>query len=238
MYRTGDLGRCLVDGRLEFLGRIDHQVKVRGFRIELGEIETVLAAHAGVREALVLAREDRSGELQLVAYVVCQRKSPPEGSALRDWLKQRLPAYMVPSLFLMIKKMPRTATGKIDRAALPAPAELHSAPEDALVAPRTPLEEVVAGMMAEVLGVDKVGLYDNFFELGGHSLLGTELIAMIQEAFDLELPMLHVLFDAPTPAGLAEFLLSDPIHRDQIEATAPLLLQLAEPPSGGSPEGR
>ncbi|HEY2740522.1 MAG TPA: condensation domain-containing protein, partial [Thermoanaerobaculia bacterium] len=191
LYRTGDLVRYLPGGDIEFLGRLDHQVKIRGFRIELGEIEAALLALPGVREAVVVAREDR-----LVAYVVGE-------AAFREQLRERLPEHMVPSVFMTLETLPLTANGKVDRKALPAPEEQQTS-EDWL-APRTPVEEVVAGIWAELLGFsagDRVGADSNFFELGGHSLLATRVASRLRSAFGVELP-LRDLFEAPTVAGLA-----------------------------------
>ncbi|HTG31557.1 MAG TPA: amino acid adenylation domain-containing protein [Thermoanaerobaculia bacterium] len=191
LYRTGDLARRLPDGTIEFLGRSDHQVKIRGFRIELGEIEMVLLSLAGVREAAVLAREDR-----LVAYVA----GDVAVEELRRSLRERLPDYMVPAAFVTLPALPLTANGKVDREALPAP-ERQSAPET-YQAPRTPVEEVVAGIWAELLGLDRVGANDHFFELGGHSLLATQVMSRLRAAFGVEMP-LRDLFEDPRVEGLA-----------------------------------
>ena len=202
LYKTGDLARYLADGNIEFLGRIDHQVKVRGFRIELGEIEAVLAGHEGVRETVVVAREDEPGEKRLVAYLVAAQETAPTVSELRSLLKGRLPEYMVPSAFVVLDELPLTPNGKVDRRALPAPDHTRPELEEAFVAPRTPVEEVVAGIWAEVLGMEQVGIHDNFFELGGHSLKATQVVSRVREAFQVELP-LRSLFESPTVAELA-----------------------------------
>ncbi|HEX8696794.1 MAG TPA: amino acid adenylation domain-containing protein, partial [Longimicrobium sp.] len=196
LYRTGDLARWLADGRIEFLGRNDFQVKIRGFRVEPGEVEAALASHAAVREALVVAREDGPGDRQLVAYVVGE----VETDALREHLRQSLPEYMVPAAFVVLDRIPLNPNGKVDRTALPAPE--YGAAEDAYVAPRTPAEEVLAGIWAEVLRLERVGVRDNFFELGGHSLLATRVVSRIREVFGVELP-LRALFEGPTTAEMA-----------------------------------
>jgi amino acid adenylation domain-containing protein len=203
LYQTGDLARYLPDGTIEFLGRRDQQVKIRGFRIEPGEIEAVLTHHPAVREAVVLAREDKPGDKQLVAYVVPQQKQTFTGRELRGFLQQKLPEYMVPAVFVMVEALPLTPNGKVDRRALPPPEQLRPDVEQAFVAPRTPTEEVVAGLWAQVLGIEQVGVEDNFFELGGHSLLATQVLSRLRNAFHIELP-LRALFEAPTVAGLAQ----------------------------------
>ena len=202
LYRTGDLARWLANGEVEYLGRIDHQVKLRGFRIELGEIEAALDQHPGVREAVVVTREDVPGDKRLVAYVVlCETR--PSAVELRASLKERLPEYMVPSAFVVLEALPLTANGKIDRRALPVP-EAEAAATRAYVAPRGPVEETLAAVFAGVLRLPqgRVGAHDGFFELGGHSLLATQAIARIRTALGVELP-LRALFEAPTPAELA-----------------------------------
>jgi amino acid adenylation domain-containing protein len=196
LYLTGDLARWLPDGTIEFLGRIDRQVKIRGFRIELGEIEAALCAVAGVRDAVVLAREE--GEKRLVAYVVAGGTTIDD---LRAQLKARLPEYMMPSAFVMLDALPLTPNGKVDRKALPAP-EAGST-ERAYVAPRTPLEEILATIWCAVLRLARVGVDDNFFELGGHSLLATQVVSRVRTLVGVELPV-RVLFDSPTVARLAK----------------------------------
>ncbi len=202
LYKTGDLVRYRPDGNLEFLGRIDHQVKIRGFRIELGEIETVLRKHPALKETMVMAREDTPGDRRLVAYVVPEEEPSPAGE-LRRFLKEKLPEYMVPSAFVTLEALPLTPNGKVDRGALPSPDWTRPELERAFVAPRTPVEEVLSGIWAQVLGVERIGVHDNFFELGGHSLLAIQLVSRLREAFQVELP-LRDLFETPTVADLAE----------------------------------
>ncbi|QHG14920.1 hypothetical protein A6V25_26010 [Nostoc sp. ATCC 53789] len=197
LYKTGDRARYLSDGNIEFLGRIDNQVKVRGFRIELGEIETVLAAHPQVKEAVVIAREDEPGNKRLVAYIV--PKQHLDTSELLCYLKQKLPEYMLPSAFVkLLDALPLTPSGKIERRALPAPLsrETRNISTD-LIPPRTVTEEVLAGIWSDVLGLEKVGIHDNFFALGGHSLSAMQVIARLREIFKVELPI-SCLFDYPT----------------------------------------
>ncbi|MEV5602749.1 non-ribosomal peptide synthase/polyketide synthase [Streptomyces sp. NPDC052299] len=197
MYRTGDLVRWNPEGSLEFLGRTDDQVKVRGFRIELGEIEAVLAEHdALARTAVIVRTED---EPRLVAYVVPAAGQDVQPDALRARLRDRLPAHMIPSAFVVLDALPLTPNGKLDRRALPAPGHRPTAPGRA---PRSAVEHLLAGLFAEVLGIDQVGLDENFFDLGGHSLLGTRLIARTRSVLGVEL-RLSDLFDAPTVARLA-----------------------------------
>jgi amino acid adenylation domain-containing protein len=206
LYRTGDLARWRADGTLEFLGRLDHQVKLRGYRIELGEIEAVLRSHGDVADAVVVARQDGAGDQRLVAYVVGQAAAAAAAdadvAALRAHLRQNLPDYMVPSAFVALDVLPRTPSGKLDRKALPAPAQQRAAMA-AYVAPRTPGEEVLAGIWCELLGLERVGVDDNFFELGGHSLLAMRVTARLREAFAIELP-LRAVFEAPTVAELSK----------------------------------
>ncbi len=202
LYRTGDLGRHLPDGTIEFLGRIDHQVKVRGFRIELGEIEAALSQHPEVREVVVTVYELRPGDKRLIAYFVQDGDSTPGVSDLRTFLKSILPDYMVPSGFIRLDELPLTPNGKLDRKSLPSPEGLSAELERSYVAPRTPIEEVLVGIWSNVLSVELVGIYDNFFDLGGHSLLVTQVVSRIRDAFDIELS-LRTLFEAPTVADLA-----------------------------------
>ncbi|HEX6910169.1 MAG TPA: condensation domain-containing protein, partial [Longimicrobium sp.] len=200
LYRSGDRVRYRHDGSLEFLGRTDFQVKIRGYRIETGEVEAVLRDHPAVRDAAVVAREDVPGDRRLVAYAVPRGDAAPTAQALRDAARERLPEYMVPAAFVLLERLPVTSTGKVDRAALPAPE--REGPGERYAAPRTPAEETLAGIWAEVLHVERVGVHDNFFELGGHSLLGTRVVSRVREVFGVE-PGLRALFEAPTVAGLA-----------------------------------
>jgi amino acid adenylation domain-containing protein len=202
LYRTGDLARWLPDGRIEFAGRVDDQVKIRGFRIEPGEIAAVLSGHPGVGEAVVVARSTPSGT-RLAAYVVPAGHLRPDSSGLRAWLKERLPAYMVPADVVLLDSLPTTPGGKVDRRALPE--SEGPARERRLVAPVSLTEELMAGIWSQLLGVDEVGLYDDFFDLGGHSLLAPQLLARIQETFQVDLP-LRVLFAASTVAQLSAVL--------------------------------
>ncbi|HEX9940914.1 MAG TPA: amino acid adenylation domain-containing protein, partial [Thermoanaerobaculia bacterium] len=198
LYRTGDLARYRADGRLECLGRIDHQVKVRGFRIELGEIEAALCRHPEVTAAVVVARDEAASDRRLVAYVVPRRTGADLAGELRAWVRRSLPEYMVPSAWVQLETLPLTPNGKVDRKALPAPAvELRTS-----TAPRTPIEEVLAGLWAQVLGVETVGAEDSFFDLGGHSLLATQVVSRVRGAFGVELPLRRI-FEAPTLARLA-----------------------------------
>ena len=202
LYKTGDRARYLSDGNIECLGRSDYQVKIRGFRIELGEIEVAVRQHPAVREAVVLARADASGEKRLLAYVVGER-GLPTGSELRSFLKEKLPEHMVPAAFVPLDALPLTPNGKVDRHALPASDRTRPELEKEFIAPRTPAEEIVAEIWTQVLGIERVGTYDNFFELGGHSLLATQVVSRMREAFGVEIP-LRRLFEVPTVAGLAE----------------------------------
>jgi amino acid adenylation domain-containing protein len=202
LYKTGDLGRYLPDGNVEFQGRADYQVKIRGFRIEPGEIETLLAQHPGVRETVVIAREDRPGDRRLVAYVVATGEQGPTVGEMRRFLEEKLPGYMVPSAFVLLEALPLTPNNKVDRRALPAPENVRPELAGAFVAPCTPVEEVLAGMWAQVLGIERVGIHDNFFELGGHSLLATQIVSRVRDTFQVELP-LRSLFEGPNVAVLA-----------------------------------
>ncbi|MBZ5554817.1 MAG: amino acid adenylation domain-containing protein [Acidobacteriia bacterium] len=203
LYRTGDLVRYRRNGTIEFLGRGDLQVKIRGFRIELGEIETVLRQHDGVADAVVVAREEKAGGKRLIAYIVAKGRTQPGFDELRQFLKAKLPDYMVPSLFVPLEAFPLTPNGKVDRRALPEPEGPNLVAGQEFIAPRNPAEEMLAGLWAEVLDLERVGIHDNFFDLGGHSLLATRVISRIRELMQVELP-LQRLFEFPTIAGLVE----------------------------------
>ncbi|MFL5000740.1 MAG: amino acid adenylation domain-containing protein, partial [Xanthobacteraceae bacterium] len=198
MYRSGDLARWRPDGVLEFLGRADHQVKLRGFRIEPGEIEAALVGHGGVAQAAVIARED-GGDKRLVAYVVAAAGATADPSLLRAHIGRTLPDYMVPTAIVVLDRLPLTPNGKLDRRALPAPAKMTHAER----LPRTPQEEVLCGLFAEILGVERLGIDDDFFALGGHSLLATRLISRIRAVLGVE-PAIRTLFEAPRVEALAK----------------------------------
>jgi len=202
LYRTGDRARRTRAGDLEFLGRDDHQVKLRGYRVELGEIETALTEHPKVREAAVLVREDEPGDPRLVAYFTPEAGDIPSQAALRGFLLDRLPEYMVPQAFVTLEAIPLTSNAKVDRRALPAPSGARPDIERPFVAPRTRTEEKLAEIWRRLLALDQVGVEDDFFELGGHSLKATQALARVKDVFGIELP-LRSLFEVPTVAGLA-----------------------------------
>ncbi|HYG62068.1 MAG TPA: amino acid adenylation domain-containing protein, partial [Thermoanaerobaculia bacterium] len=202
LYRTGDLARRLVSGEVEFLGRADHQVKVRGFRIELGEIEAALAAQPAVAQAVIVALPDTMCSTRLVAYLVPAEGDVADAEELRAALRESLPEYMIPAHFIPLPALPLTPNGKVDRKALPAPGGERPDLRAEHLAPRTPVEEVLAAVWTEVLGRPGIGVHDNFFKLGGHSLLATQVVSRIRQAFGVELPI-RDLFEAPTVAGLA-----------------------------------
>jgi amino acid adenylation domain-containing protein len=205
LYKTGDLARYMPDGNIELIGRMDHQVKIRGHRIELGEIVAVLKQHPGVERAVVLAREDKPGNKQLVAYVVVDPSAKPTPADLTNVLKKQLPDYMVPSAIILLDKLPLSPNGKVDRRALPAPESLRSQLKKAAVQPRTELEQLLAGMWQSILGTAPIGIDDNFFELGGSSIQAAVLINKIQDQL-AEIIHLVAIFDAPTIADFASYL--------------------------------
>ena len=191
MYKTGDLGRWLADGTIEYLGRNDFQVKIRGFRIELGEIESKLSACEGVREAVVLAREDQAGDKRLVAYVVPQAGVELSVAALRESLSRELAEYMVPSAFVSLDAFPLTPNGKLDRGALPAP-DGSAVLARAYEAPQGEIEEAIAAIWQELLGLERVGRHDHFFELGGHSLLAVQMVSRLRQTLSVDVPLRDV----------------------------------------------
>jgi amino acid adenylation domain-containing protein len=205
LYKTGDLGRWRADGNIEYLGRMDHQVKLRGFRIELGEVESALCEHPAVAQAIVLIRGESADDKQLVAYVVPIEGETISLEVLREYLKSKLPEYMVPALFVVLETLPLTVNGKIDRKALSALEGLELSTTARYVAPQTPTQELLAQLWSEVLDREQIGIHDNFFDLGGHSLLATQLISRVRNVFEVELP-LRALFEQPTIAGLAQAL--------------------------------
>ncbi len=208
MYRTGDLARYSADGSIEFLNRIDDQVKVRGFRIELGEIETALSRHAALQDAMVIAREDTPGEKRLVAYLVCKPDQAPNISELRAYLKERLPEYMIPQSFVTLDRLPLSPNGKVDRRALPAPNQSRPQLDRAFVAPRNELEHFLADKWREVLGIEEVGVHDDFFDMGGESLKAAILVNKIQQELGEMLQVVSI-FDAPNIAAFADYLNKD-----------------------------
>ena len=202
LYRTGDLGRTLANGEIAFLGRLDDQVKIRGYRIELNEINAVLNEHPSVQASVVIAREDVPGEKRLVAYTVLVAGSERNEASLRELLRQRLPDYMEPAAFVWMESLPLTPNGKVDRAALPLPSVEERLRDREFIAPRTPVEEALAGIIQEVLKLPRVSMDDDFFHLGAHSLLGAQVVARVRGVFGTELKLLDV-FDAPTVAELS-----------------------------------
>ncbi len=227
MYRTGDIGRFRLDGTLEFVGRTDHQVKIRGFRIELGEIETVLAAHPDVREVVVVAHAETSGDKRLVAYLVPRASSVPTASELRAFVRQQLPEYMVPAAFVTLAALPLTPTSKIDRLALPVPESVRTDTHSALVTRRDALDLQLTQIWETVLGMTPIGLQENFFDLGGHSLLAVQLFDYIERLCGKKLP-LATLFQAPTIEHLAHVLRQD-------DWVAPWSSLVAIQPGGSKP---
>ncbi|MEH2404597.1 MAG: amino acid adenylation domain-containing protein [Nostoc sp.] len=205
LYKTGDLARYLPDGQIEYLGRIDYQIKLRGFRIELGEIETALLQHPAIKEGVVIVREDTSNENNLVGYIVVEtgQDSLQVISQLRRFLKQQLPDFMVPTIFMALEAMPLTPNGKVDRKALPEPDASRPELEANYVAPRTLIEQQITDIWMQVLNVKRVGIYDNFFELGGYSLIGIQVVSRVRQALQVEILMSN-LFELPTVADLAE----------------------------------
>ncbi|MBD2293367.1 amino acid adenylation domain-containing protein [Anabaena sphaerica FACHB-251] len=203
LYKTGDLGRYLANGEIEYLGRIDYQIKMRGFRIELSEIETIINQHLSIQTNIVVLREDTPGNKTLVAYLTLQPEHSLTIEELRRFLESQLPGYMIPSAFVILETLPLTPNGKIDRASLPAPDPTKLIQSSHFVAASTPIENKLAEIWMEVLGINKVGIHDNFFELGGHSLLATQVISQVRKALGVEIPLCY-LFATPTVAGLAK----------------------------------
>lgn len=218
LYKTGDIARYRVDGLIEFLGRSDYQVKLHGFRIEPGEIESVLAEHVQVKQNVVYLREEASGEKRLVAYIKSVEETPPSVSELRDYLKGKLPAYMVPALYVFLQEFPLTPNGKIDYRALPVPDHQRPALLAEFAGARTPEEQVLTQIWRDLLGLEQVGIHDNFFDLGGHSLLMMQLYTRVHEHFTRDLLMVD-MFKYPTIASLAEYLASEEREDQELKAT-------------------
>jgi hypothetical protein len=220
--------RYLPDGTMEFLGRRDFQVKLHGVRIELGEVEATLLMHPSVSEAVVVAREDRPGDKRLVAYVVAAaEESAPSTGVLRAFLQEKLPDYMVPSAFVFLDALPLTANRKVDRRALPLPDQLRPDLRVEYVAPRTSIEQLLAEIWSDALGIEKVGIYDNFFELGGHSLLATQVISRVCDALQLDLP-LRLLFKSPALSDMAVAILEKYARRIEQEELNRILSYLEQ----------
>jgi amino acid adenylation domain-containing protein len=232
LYRTGDLVRGLSDGSIEFKGRTDEQVKIRGYRVEPGEVTQILNQHPAITASAVVASEDAEGSKRLLAYVVLSGEGVT-ASALRGFMLERLPDYMIPSAFVQVPAVPVTAHGKVDRCALPAPDGGNTLADEAYVAPRTLVEERLGAILATLLGIERVGINDNFFLLGGHSLLGTQLITNISRSFGVELSLL-TLFDHPTVDAMAAEI--ERLVRNKIDAmsTEEVYAALSQPAAGRS----
>ena len=224
LYRTGDVGRYLADGQIDFLGRADHQVKIRGYRIELGEIESILSEHPAVREAVVVVKEERANDKRLVVYLVSGEVERPADIAVREYLRQRLPEHMVPGVFVWLERLPLTPNGKVDRRALSAQDIVQPKTEQNYLAARTPVEEKLVEIWQEVLGSERVGVNDNFFELGGHSLLATQVISRVRTEFNVEVPLQRI-FEFPTIADLGTIIVQQPPLPNG-ENTTKLLIEL------------
>jgi amino acid adenylation domain-containing protein len=234
IYRTGDVGRMLPDGCLVHLGRRDHQVKVRGNRIETAEIEKALLAVSGFSNVAVMARDDGAGDKRLVAYLVAEAKAPPTVSRLKAQLSEKLPAYMVPSVFVFMSQLPMTAGGKVDRAALPEPDGKRPVLDAAYVEPRTPVEEMLAAIWAKMLRVSPVGVNDNFFDLGGHSLLAVAVISRVHTECGAALTP-QEFFEAPTIANLSLVIAQRMAEMESSEDVARVLERLEHPNNGSGP---
>jgi amino acid adenylation domain-containing protein len=227
LYRTGDLGRYFRDGNIEFLGRMDHQVKLRGFRIELGEVEAAMNEHPAVEEAVMLIREDVPDQKRLVAYVVLSNRECT-WEDLRQFLQQKLPSYMVPSVFVVLERLPRTPNGKLDRRALPVPEEERTESGEKLDAPRDALELQLAKMWERLLNIRPIGIHDNFFEIGGHSLIAVRLFAQIEKSFGKSLSV-ATLFQAPTVDELAKVLRQEGLSSSW-SSLVPIQMEGSKPP--------
>jgi acyl carrier protein len=213
LYKTGDSVRFLPDGNIEFLGRLDFQVKVRGFRIELGEIESVLSQHPAVREVVVLAREDVPGDIRLAAYFISMDQSSVNIGKLRNYLKEKLPDYMVPAAYVQLETMPLNPNGKVDRRSLPVP-KSEGLSEKAFVAPQNEMEKIIANIWQELLQVEKVGIDDNFFDMGGHSLLIMQAHRKLSNSIEKEITITD-MFRFPTIRTLSTYMVQDSGVTDQ-----------------------
>jgi amino acid adenylation domain-containing protein len=235
LYKTGDVARYLPDGNIEFLGRVDFQVKLRGFRVELGEIETVLRQINGIKDVVAEVRDDDSGDKQLIAYYILDGSSEREISTqeMRDFLEERLPNYMIPAVIMHIQEIPLTPSGKIDRRALPTPDGVRPGLFNEYVQPRTAVEEIVAGHWSDVLGVDRVGIKDNFYDLGGHSLKATQIISRMRQTFNVDIPI-RTLFETPTVEGVAGQI-EITIEGGDVDQAVPLMSALQRDETTGLP---
>jgi acyl-coenzyme A synthetase/AMP-(fatty) acid ligase/acyl carrier protein len=222
LYRTGDLVRYMSDGNIVFLKRMDHQVKVRGFRVELGEIEAALNQYWAISKSVVIDNDDLPGGTRLIAYIVPEEGVEPASAELYAFLKEKIPSYMIPSIFVTLKEIPLTPNGKVNRAELPVPQMSEDGASANFVAPRSPLEETLAEIWRETLGVAQIGVESNFFDLGGHSLMATRVVTQIRERFGVELP-LRVLFESPTIAGLAQHLDAVQVKETQLSRILSML---------------
>jgi amino acid adenylation domain-containing protein/thioester reductase-like protein len=214
LYKTGDLARFLPDGNIQYIGRIDNQVKIRGYRVELGDIEAAISRYPNIKDVAVIAREDNAGEKQLVAYFVSKNNAELL-SDLRNHLKEKLPEYMVPAVFVMMDQFPLTPNGKVDRRALPAPSNERPILDELFVAPRNAVEQSLASIWSQGLGINVIGINDDFFDLGGHSLLVAQMMTQVGETFQVVLP-LSCLFKAPTIAGLAQAIIGAQQQHDEL----------------------
>jgi amino acid adenylation domain-containing protein len=219
LYRTGDVARYREDGKIDFLGRKDNQVKIRGYRVELGEIESELSQHPGVKEVVVTVWDRAGAGKRLVAYLVVEKDKEVSTSELRSYLSERVPAYMLPSSYVMLEEMPLTGNGKVDRGKLPEPEPLRPELEQKYEAPETATHQVIAGIWEEVLGIERVGIKDNFFELGGHSLLAAQVVSRVRDAFQVEIA-LRSLFESPTVEGLIEKMIQHEPQSGSLEEIA------------------
>jgi amino acid adenylation domain-containing protein len=232
MYRTGDLGCYRPDGAVEFAARADDQVKIRGYRVEPGQVEAALCRHPGLRQCHVAAQRGPDGNSRLIGYVVPADGAIPTSGELYEFLRERLPDYMVPSAFVLLPALPLTPNGKLDRRTLPQPELAIFAPTRGPATPLAGMEEALAGMWTDLLGVSGVGADDNFFASGGHSLLATQLLWRIRQRFEVDLPVRR-LFEHPTPAGLAEAIRL--AQRDGEKQSVPALERAARVPQRGGP---
>ncbi len=224
-YLTGDLAQRSRDGCIDYLGRKDFQVKIRSFRVDLGDVEAAIAEHPQVKEIAVMAKEDRSGNARLVAYFVPHNRPAPTTTNLRDFLQDKLPDYMIPSVFVVLDELPVISTGKLDRRVLTELRNERPAVKHFYVPPRTRVEEDMVKIWAEVLSLERVGIHDNFFELGGHSLAATQVISQAIKTFQVELP-LRSLFEAPTVAEMAIVIAQNQANKARQEELSPILTEL------------